>query len=96
MHFAAKMGKVDAIEALKEAGCDVSTKRNDGKRPVQLATENGHVTAARILKDLRGPGSRWSMFRSRQCSELHVGQTDPTVCRQTVVLQTLLDPTCRT
>jgi len=28
-----------------------------------------------------------------QCSELHVRQTDPTVCRRTEVLKTLLDPT---
>ena len=31
-----------------------------------------------------------------QRSELHGRQTDPTVCRQTVVLKTLSDPTAQT
>jgi ankyrin repeat protein len=49
LHFAARQGELEAVEALIAAGADLNVADNYGTTPVVLATLNGHLGVAAAL-----------------------------------------------
>lgn len=53
LHFAARVGKADAVRELVRGGAVVHARTNEGETALMLAVKGGHEDAARELRKTR-------------------------------------------